>query len=277
MVNESIKKIMFMKRNFFLLLVLSLSVLISCNKESKDSAVETSNQESSMTLLKSATTTSQTNQAAFTIKSAGFVGEYLYLALSYQGKTKPHQFNVVWDGMLKTEDEKTVIELSVSHLTNDDPGTTMVNDSLIARFSSLNIDQAELENPNLWIRVINTTDASNTLFFKYQSSSTTVSTPAAGSPGYPITGVEMKVFKAECDNVGMWGDLWLSSDNNGIVNYYVVGDKDASVDYIPKENDRLLIDFEYFYPKDTIKIDACHQFYNLDARTLKITKLQAIN
>lgn len=266
-----------MKRNFFLLLVLSLSVLISCNKESNDSTVETTTQESSMTLLKSATEASLTDQAAFTIHSGGFAGEYLYLSLSYQGKTKPHQFNVVWNGVLKTEDEKTVIELSVSHLTNDDPGTTMVNDSLIARFNSLNIDETELENPDLWFRVINTTNTSNTLFFQYQSSSTTVSSPAAGSPGYPITGVEMKVFKAECDNVGTWDDLWLSSDNNGIMKYYVVSDKDASIDYTPKENDYLLIDFEYSYPKDTIKIDDCRQFYDLNARTIKITKLQAIN
>jgi len=266
-----------MKRNFFLLLALCISVLMSCNKESNDSAVETTNQESSMTLLKSAAATTMTDQSAFTIKSGGFVGEYLYLSLSYQGKTKPHQFNVVWNGVLKPENEKTVIELSVSHLTNDDPGTLMANDSLAAHFSSLNIDESELQNPDLWIRVINTTDASNTLFFKYQSSSTTVNTPAAGSPGYPITGVEMKVFKAECGNVGIWGDLWLSSDKNGILSYYLVSDKDATIDYTPKENDRLLIDFEYFYPKDTIKIDACRQLYDLNARTVKITKLQAIN
>lgn len=266
-----------MKRNFFLLLAFCSTVLISCNKESNDSAVQTTPQESSMTLLKSATAASQTDQAAFTIKSGGFAGEYLYLSLSYQGKTKPHQFNVVWEGVLKTEDEKTVIELSVSHLTNDDPGTTMVNDSLIARFNSLNIDETELENPSLWIRVINTTDASNTLFFKYQSYSTTVSSPAAGSPGYPITGIEMKVFKAECDNLGIWGDLWLSSAYDGTTKYFVVDDKNASIDYTPKENDRLLIDFEYFYPKDTIKMEDCRQWYNLNARTIKITKLQAIN
>lgn len=266
-----------MKRNFFLLLALGLSVLISCNKESNNSAVETTTQESSMTLLKSATAASLTDQAVFTIHSGGFAGEYLYLSLSYLGKTKPHQFNVVWDGVLKTEDEKTVIELSVSHLTNDDPGTTMVNDSLIARFNSLNIEATELENPNLWIRVINTTDASNTLFFKYQSYSTTVSSPAAGSPGYPITGIEMKVFKAECDNLGIWGDLWLSSASDGTTKYFVVDDKNTSIDYTPKENDRLLIDFEYFYPKDTIKMEACRQWYDLNARTIKITKLQAIN
>ncbi len=266
-----------MKRNFFLLLALCLTVLISCNKESNDSAVQTTTQESSMTLLKSATATNQTDQAAFTINSGGFAGEYLYISLSHLGKTKPHQFNVIWDGVLKTEDEKTVIELSVSHLTNDDPGTTMVNDSLIARFNSLNIEATELENPNLWIRVINTTDASNTLFFKYQSYSTTVRSPAAGSPGYPITGIEMKVFKAECDNLGIWGDLWLSSTYDGTTKYFVVDDKAASIDYTPEENDRLIIDFEYFYPNDTIKMEACRQWYDLNARTIKITKLQAIN
>ena len=266
-----------MKRNFFLLLALSLTVLISCNKESNDSAVQTTLQESSMTLLKSATEASLTDQAAFTIKSGGFAGEYLYLSLSYLGKTKPHQFNVVWDGVLKTEDEKTVIELSVSHLTNDDPGTTMVNDSLIARFNSLNIDATELENPNLWFRVVNTTDALNTLFFKYKSYSKMVSSPTAGSPGYPINGVEMKVFKAECDNLGIWGDLWLSSAYDGTTKYFVVDDKDASIGYTPKENDRLLIDFEYFYPKDTIKMETCRQWYDLNASTIKIKKLQAIN
>jgi len=266
-----------MKRNFLMLFALGLLLLLACNKEGNDETTTSANEESSMTLLKSAAATSLTEQAAFTIHSGGFAGEYLYLSLSYQGKTKPHQFNVVWDGVLKTEDEKTVIELSVSHLTNDDPGTTMVNDSLIARFNSLNIDETELENPDLWIRVINTTDASNTLFFKYQSSSTTVSTPAAGSPGYPITGVEMKVFKAECNNVGIWGDLWLSSSNNGVMKYYVVSDKNATIDYTPKENDRILIDYEYFYPKDTVKIDACRQLYDLNARTVKITKLQTLN
>jgi hypothetical protein len=267
-----------MKRNFFLLLVLSLSILMSCNKESNDPALNSANEESSILLLKSATATAMTDQAAFTINSAGFFGEYLYLSLSYLGKTKPHTFNVVWDGILNTENEKTVIELSVSHLTNDDPGTFQVNDSLAARFSSLNIDESELKNPNLWIRVKNTTDASNTLFFKYQSSSNqTVTTPAAGSPGYPITGVEMNVFKSECDNVGIWGDLWLSSNIRDTLKYYVVDCKGASINYAPKENDRILVDFEYFYPKDTIKIDACRQFYDLNARTVKIIKLQAIN
>ena len=87
----------------------------------------------------------------------------------------------------------------------------------------------------------------------------------------------MKVFKAECDNLGIWGDLWLSSAYDGTTKYFVVDNKDASIGYTPKENDRLLIDFEYFYPKDTIKMETCRQWYDLNARTIKITKLQAIN
>lgn len=266
-----------MKRNFLMLFVLGLFVLLACNKEDNDSTTTSANEESSITLLKSATESVPADQVAFTIKTAGFAGEYLYLSMSYLGKTKPHQFNVVWDGILKTENEKTVIELSVSHLTNDDLSTILAYDSLATHFSSLNINETVLQNPELWIRVNNTTDASNTLSFKYQSNSTIGSPPTDGGSGYPLTGVEMKVFKAECSNVGIWGDLWLSSNNGDVINYYVVNDKDASVNYTVKENDRLLIDFEYFYPKDTVKIDACRQLYDLNARSVKITKLKVIN
>jgi len=267
-----------MKRNYLVLFVLGLSLFVACNKEPNVPVKSTDNEKSSLLFLKSANEPIPANQAAFTLQSGGFYGEYFYLSLSYLGSTKPHKFNVVWDGVLKSENEKTVIELSVSHLTNDDQGTSKMLDSLVAKFSDLRIDKKDLENPNLWIRVKNTTDAQNSLFFQYSAAN------SGGTSGdlprtipSVITNSEMKVVKMNCDKVGVWGDLWLTSEIENVKKYFVVVGQGASVNYTPKENDRLLIDFEDAGLKDSVSVSVCSQFFDLDARTVKITKLQIKN
>jgi len=151
-------------------------------------------------------------------------------------------------------------------------------DSLVAKFSDLRIDKKDLENPNLWIRVKNTTDAQNSLFFQYSAAN------SGGTSGdlprtipSVITNSEMKVVKMNCDKVGVWGDLWLTSEIENVKKYFVVVGQGASVNYTPKENDRLLIDFEDAGLKDSVSVSVCSQFFDLDARTVKITKLQIKN
>lgn len=254
-----------MKKVKLLLMFLSaVALLISCQKEKTASPdVIKQTNESKLIIQKSGSGNVVTNQSPFVIHSAGLYQGILYMSVSFTGGLKAHEFTVNWDGNFINDGDKKEINLIVSHADVNDQGTSAVFDSISANILSLGITADELNDPLLWIRVTNSANSENTFFFK---SSTEYTDPAS------ITYTrDVKVVNEGCSDYGIWGELWLVTNDNGPISHYFVMTIDNSITYTPVENDLLKIDFNYTYLTDSLKI--CTQLNQLNAQPVKITKI----
>lgn len=245
-----------------------MSLLVSCEKD--DSPIESKEQikhKSHLLVSKSASTSKPENQDDFTIEYAGVYQDMLYLGLIYQGGEKAHEFQVNWDGKKKKEGQKEIIELSVAHLTTGDKGTESVVDSLTAKLGDLKITEEDLKNDNLWFKVINSSNPSNSLIF--QKGNQVVNDTGDGSQSVPsLYEMNATVVEVSCSSEGVWGNLWLKAEND---NYCVVKEVDKSINYSPAKDDKLRLKYEYNY-LDSLNV--CDQVKELGAYAITIKELE---
>jgi hypothetical protein len=252
------------KIKLLLLFFLAALLLISCQKEKTASPdVIKQTNVSKLIFQKSGSGTNSTNQSPFVIHSAGVYQGTLYMSVSFIGGLKTHEFTMNWNGNLKTDGDKKEIDLVVYHANVNDQGTSTVYDSISANILPLGITTDELNDPLLWIRVTNSNYSENTFFFK---ASNEYIDPAS------ITNTrEVKVVNEGCSDYGIWGDLWLVTNDIGSNSHFFVMAIDNSITYTPVENDLLKIDFNYTYLTDSLAI--CTQRNQLNAQPIKITKI----
>jgi hypothetical protein len=253
-----------MKKLIYVFVILPLLFLASACEKDKSPQVPAVKQPSSrMIIQKSGSVPAASSQSAFTINSAGLYQGVLYMSVSYKGGEKVHEFQVNWNGNIVTEGLNKVMELVVYHPDVNDPGILIVSDSVSANILDLGIPAELLNDPSLWIRVINSTNQENTFFFK-----------AANEYTDPFTLVynrDVRVVKEGCTDYGLWGDLWLVSNDSDPVSHYLVTETENTVSYIPAENDLLKIEFRQSYIADSSRV--CEQFSTLKPLPVKITKI----
>jgi len=255
-----------MKKLNCLFLFLAIVLFISgCRKESSSSGTEIVKQSnvSKVTLRKSASVSEGTNQSAFQLHSAGIYQEMLFMSVSYTGGNLVHEFIVNWDGNINQDGDKKVITLTVSHPEINDTGLKSVFDSVSADISLLGITPEMLNDPLLWVKVVNSTDASNSFLFQ------TVSTYVD-----PLTVVHtrnVKVVREDCTGMGLWNDLWLVTTDATDVSYFFVKEIDNSVTYTPSENDLLKIDYNLSWLTDSLNL--CPAYLQLKATPIKVLKV----
>jgi hypothetical protein len=81
----------------------------------------------------------------------------------------------------------------------------------------------------------------------------------------------VKVVREGCKEYGLWGELWLESNDASPVSHYFVSHADNSISYTPAENDLLKIEFTYSFITDSSAV--CPQLTALKAQPIRITKL----
>ena len=252
------------KLSYLLLLISATSVLVACEKEKTSTDIIKQTNVSKLVMQKATNVFSNTSQSPFKINSAGLYQGFLYLSVSYTGGEKIHEFVVNWDGKINNEGDKKVMDLIVNHSDVNDYGTSTVYDSIAANILDLGITTEQLNNPDLWIRVTNSTNPDNIFFFK------------AGNeyidPFSIIYSRNVKVVKEGCSEYGLWGDLWLISNDAKPVSHYFVTEIDKTISYTPAANDLLRIEFKYSYITDSSKV--CSQLNLLKAIPIKISKLE---
>ena len=254
-----------MKKYKLMFLFLTTAVLLlSCQKEkSYDPDVIKQTKESKMVLQKTENGTVPADQLPFVIHSAGLYQGTIYLSISFTGGIETHQFTVIWDGSFISNGDKKEMDLIVYHPYVNDPGTSTVYDSISANILPLGICLEELNNPLLWIRVTNSLNPENTFFFKASNNYV--------DPVIIPNVRKVKVVKEGCSDLGLWGDLWLVSEDTVPAFHYFVMATDESVTYKPVEGDHLKINFDYTYITDSLNV--CTQLKQLNAQPIKITKI----
>lgn len=247
-----------------LLLLAAIAMLISCQKEKTSSPdVIKQTNVSKLSIQKSGSETTTAKQSAFVIHSAGLYQGTLYMSVSFTGGQATHEFTVTWNGNVINNGEKKEIDLIVYHPYVNDQGTSTVFDSISADILPLGITTDELNDPQLWIRVTNSNNSENSFFFKASNELT--------DPVSITYTRDVKVVKEGCSDYGIWGDLWLVTNNTGSISHYFVMAIDNSITYAPVENDLLKIDFNDTYLTDSLKV--CPQLNQLNAQPIKITKI----
>ena len=253
-----------MKKSKCLLLFFAAIILLAaCEKEKSSTDIIEQTNVSKLVMQKSTSGYSPVGNSPFEIHSAGVFQGSLYMSVSFTGGEKVHEFTVKWDGNIIDEAEKKVIDLVIYHSDMNDQGKYLVYDSISADISNLGIPKEELNKPNLWFRVINSTKISNKFLFKAADEYT--------DPFSIIYNRNVKVTKEGCADYGLWGDLWLVSNDANPVSHYFVNEIDNTISYTPVENDLLLIEFRYSCVTDSSKV--CPQLKLLSAIPIKITKL----
>jgi hypothetical protein len=245
------------------LLLGAMMLLAACQKEKSSPETTKQANSSKMILQKSVSGSAVANTSPFEIHSAGVYEGTLYMSVSFTGGEKIHQFTVNWSGNIITADDKKVIELVVFHSDANDQANTMVYDSISANILDLGITNEELTDPALWIKVINSTNSENTFFFKV--------TNEYVDPLTILYTRDVKVVKEGCQAYGLWGELWLESNDESPVSHYFVSDIEKTISYAPAENDLLKIEFNYSFITDSTTV--CPQLKQLKAQPIRITKL----
>jgi len=255
-------------RNFKIVTLIFTAIIffISCEKEKSRQEIPQQAVKSKMILQKSANASSTYSQAPFEIHSAGLFQGVLYMSVSYTGGEKIHEFTVNWNGNIVNEGTEKVMDLTVYHSDVNDRGNLMLFDSITANIIDLGITNEELNDLDLWIRVTNSTNPDNVFFFKAVSESV--------DPVDPVDIIynrEVKVVREGCSEYGIWGELWLISNDSDPVSHYFVTEMESSVSYIPVENELLKIEFRYSYIADSSMV--CPQLNQLKPLPVKITRV----
>jgi len=259
-----------MKRLRFAVLILPVLIFfIGCEKNNNPKEVSGEEIKSKMFLQKSGDVVPVSDQSPFEIHSAGLYKGVLYMSVSFTGGDKPHEFTVSWDGMLKSVGDNKVMELIVYHSTASDQGTEMVFDSVSANITDLGVTSEVLNDTSLWIRVVNSTNIENKFFFRITNAY--IDPIEYIDPVTVIHSRNVKVIKEGCGKYGIWGDLWLISNDSEPVSHYFVTEIDNSVLYTPAENDLLRIEFNYSFITDSSTV--CPQLNLLQAVPVKIKAL----
>jgi hypothetical protein len=243
--------------------IAGIIIFTGCAKENSIPAVIKQANVSKLILQNSGSVNNGANQFPFVINFTGVFQGTLIMSVSFTGGQKVHQFVVNWDGNIINDGDKKEIDLVVYQPDVNDQGTSTVFDSISANIHTLGITNEELNDPLLWIRVTNSGNAENTFFFKSYN--------VYVDPTSITYTRDVKVVNDGCSVYGLWGDLWLVTNDAGPVANYFVMATDNSISYTPAENDLLKIDFNYTYLTDSLKI--CPQLNQLQARPIKITKI----
>lgn len=252
-----------MRKFNFIFLGLFLVVLASsCKKDELKGTKEQSN-ISELLVTKSDEISQGMEQSPFEIHSAGIYQQNLYLSVSYEGGEETHLFQVGWDEQFLNEDDKRVMEFIVYHPKVVDEGGYIVYDSIISDLSKLDLPAEELANPDLWVRVINSTLTSNQFMF--------LMNPGQSDPSENDYKAEVKVVKEGCIEYGLWGELWLVTTGSE-EKYFFVNEIDESINYNPVENDILSIKYNWSYVSDSSAV--CNQLSLLGANPVEILELE---
>lgn len=237
--------------------------LASCQKEKTSPDNPKQPNSSKLVFQKSGSGSSVGNTLPFEIHSAGLYQGILYMSVSFRGGEKVHQFTVNWNGEIIYEEDKKILELFVWHSDVNDQTNSMVFDSISANILDLGITNEELNDAALWIRVINGNNSENTFLFKATNEYT--------DPLTILYTRNVKVVSEGCQKYGIWGELWLESNDAGPVSHYFVSNIDNSITYTPSVNDLLKIEFSYSFITDSLTV--CPQLEQLKAQPIKIMKL----
>lgn len=263
-----------MKLNVILLLT---GLLISCMACDNNDVIEnTDEQEIFETTLKfDADASIDEDMVSFNINSAGLYNDNLYLSLSYTGGEKAHEFSLSSDGEYTEDAEgKKIVQINVLHMTYDDAGTDLIEDSLVISLDDINISDELKEDVDLWYNLVNASNTDNSFLIAInQEEDDDDDDHDVTMPQYTLT---LQVINSECNEIGAWTNNWLISDNNDSTFYFIPVELDETIDYTPNTNDNLLVTYEYSAIYD-IDNNTCDFVSTEQVYAIKINALELVN
>ena len=253
-----------MKRLLFLAFV-SL-VIMSCEKSDDTNDIKPTEKRSGRLYIDNAGVKSGKTMP-FSIISAAIVSDSMSIAVEYTGEPESGHFRMEWSGEIKKEDGLDVAELFVYNEKKDGGNGSAYVDSLL--LSMVDIHK-KISNKKVSYRLINAYNNNNSVFIKYTEDGGSINGSAENTKG-----IEVFVVDNNC-GVGAIDNLWfkgVGNDNNNI--YYVPLKISDKINYKAKVNDRLKLDIDYTYLKDSTKV--CDSWKGKEVLFIDINAVSKMN
>ncbi len=245
---------------------------LACNKDS-ETIIDESELKSELKYASTSASDLATNGAPFTILSAGMHYNHLFLNFSYTGGEKGHEFSVHWDEKIIEEGDKKTLKISISHLTDDDNGTSTIQDSLHISLDKLKIPTSLLKEDNLYFDVINHAQTDNHIIFK----NIPIKDDKPTEPVIHYYFETLTVKETPCNQIGAWKNLWLERSHQDSTFNYVFDEINDEVNYTPKLNDKLKVKLQYIPLQDIKNVSDCEFTQKNIVLGIKIEEIEEIN
>jgi hypothetical protein len=246
-----------------------LFAFFACDNDLETTTEEESEESYENTITYDASASGDEDMASFEITSAGIFNNTIYVNLSYTGGEMAHEFSLNSDGELyETEDGETFVKLDLYHLTNNDEGTQVIQDSLVISLSDIDISEELKEDADLLYKLVNFTDTEN--FFLLSSIE---SEEVEDDTEFTM---ELTIINSECSGIGEWENNWLKYENQDSVQYIIPSYIEDDITYVPTTDDNVRVTYEYSYISDIENIENCDFVYSNDSYAIKIKDIELI-
>ncbi|GEM_PF-3986583 len=249
-----------------LLLALIALAIMSCEKSDKIDDIKQTDKKSGRLYIENSGV-KQGKTMPFSIISAAIVADSMSIAVEYTGEPKSGHFRMEWSGEIKKEDGLEIAELFVYNEKKATGDGSAYRDSLL--LSMIDIHK-KISNKKVSYRLINAYNNSNSVLIKYSEGGSNVNGSSENTKN-----IEVTVLDDNC-GIGAFKNFWfkgVGNDNNNI--YYVPLKISDAVNYKANVNDRLRLDIDYTYLKDSTKV--CDSWKGKEVLFVDVKAISKIN